>query len=384
MNVNAVDETDAGNDEIRTNLGGTVGSRVRFGPTHVPSSSPRYWLESHFQRDTERRSGNLSQRPFALWYFEDWAFRKLGDETRRMARTKQRTENATRTQDLTEEQFDLQLSEAQRRTILTYASLPAHLAMALSPKGAEKSLAPFTLDELDELLDWIELAIYRAKGNERQKVRRIVEKVAGLLGSEIKPARVSTHQTSEKTATVFQIKMTLMGVDPPIWRRVHIPDCTLEELHEIIQVTMGWEFEHLYRFTVGGVDYTDLERTSDKEAEDAFSSRLSAVLPTENRRPRFSYEYDFGDRWIHQLIVEERFLPKEELKYPSCVGGQFACPPEDCGGPWAYSDFVDAIGNPGHRRHEELLEWVGGNFDPKRFDQDIVNNKLQHLWTRRA
>jgi hypothetical protein len=301
-----------------------------------------------------------------------------------MARTNKREEQPNQQEGLKDERLDLELSEAQRRTVLKYADLPAHLAHALSAQGAEERATQLTLDELDELLDRLEIAVYRAKGNEKQKVLRIVQKVAGLLGSEIIPSHVSRHRTSKKASTIFQIKMTLKGIDPPIWRRIHTTDCTLEELHEIIQVTMGWEFEHLYRFTIGGVDYADLEMTSAEEVEDACGTRLSAVLPTENRRPRFSYEYDFGDEWIHQLIVEERLPPKKGVKYPICVGGQRACPPEDSGGPWAYADFVEAIAKPDHSRHEELLEWVGGEFEPERFDQEAVNNELRRLRTRRG
>ena len=300
-----------------------------------------------------------------------------------MARTNKRAEKSDQQEGLTDVRLDLELSEAQRRTILKYAELPAHLANTLSGQDAEQAATQFTLDELDELLDRLEIAVYRAKGNEKQKVLRIVQKVAGLLGSEIIPSHVSRHRTSKKASTIFQIKMTLKGIDPPIWRRIHTPDCTLEELHEIIQVTMGWEFEHLYRFTIGGVDYADLEMTSDEEVEDACATRLSAVLPIENRRPRFSYEYDFGDEWIHQLIVEERFLPKQGVKYPICVGGQRACPPEDSGGPWAYADFVETITNPDHGRHEETLEWAGGDFDPERFDLEAVNNELRRRRTRK-
>jgi hypothetical protein len=301
-----------------------------------------------------------------------------------MARTNKRAEKPDEQEGLTDERFDLGLTETQRRTVLKNADLPAHLAEPLSAQGAEERATQLTLDELDELLDRLEIAVYRAKGNEKQKVLRIVQKVAGLLGSEIIPSRVARHRTSKKAATIFQIKMTLRGIDPPIWRRIHTPNCTLEKLHEIIQVTMGWEFEHLYRFSIGGVDYADSAMTSDEEVEDACGTRLSAVLPIENRRPRFSYEYDFGDEWIHQLIVEERLPPQEGVKYPICVGGQRACPPEDCGGPWAYSGFVEAVGNPDHRSHEELLEWVGGEFDPERFDQQAVNNELRRIRTRRA
>lgn len=282
------------------------------------------------------------------------------------------------------ESLELNLSEGQRQTILKYGELPPHLSERLAGKGTALKATLFTLDELDELLDHGEVAVYRAKGNEKQKVLRIVDKVAKLLGSTIDPDEMPKRRLTKKTDAVFQIKMTLKGIDPPIWRRVQTTDCTLEELHALIQVTMGWEFEHLYRFTIGGVDYADLDMTSDEEVEDACGTLLSEVLPVQNRRPRFQYEYDFGDEWIHQLIVEERLPPEEGVKYPICVGGQRACPPEDCGGPWSYSDFVEAVGNPDHRRHDELLEWVGGEFNPERFDREAVNNELRRMRTREA
>src|SRR5207244_8373721 len=127
---------------------------------------------------------------------------------------------------------------------------------------------------------------------------------------------------------------------------------------------MGWEFEHLYRFQIGGVDYEEM--ASDEDVEEASATTLSAVLPARNRRPRFSYEYDFGDGWIHQLIVEERFPPEEGAKYPVCVAGQRACPPEDCGGIWGYYDLVKVITNSEHPEHEERLEWAG-QLDPEQF-----------------
>jgi hypothetical protein len=284
---------------------------------------------------------------------------------------------------LTREPLELNLSEGQRQTILKYAELPAHLSERLAAKGTEAKATQFTLDELDELLDHVEESAYRAKGNEKQKVLRIVEKVAKLLGSTIDPDEMPKRRPANKTDDVFQIKMTLKGIDPPIWRRIQTKDCTLEELHALIQVTMGWEFEHLYRFNIGGMDYADLDMTSDDDVEDAGDTKLSEVLPAGSRRPRFHYEYDFGDEWIHQLIVEERLPPEEGVKYPICVAGQRACPPEDCGGPWTYPDFVEAVSNPAHRRHDELLEWVGGEFDPERFDLEAVNNELRRMRTRK-
>src|SRR5690242_3188449 len=118
-----------------------------------------------------------------------------------MARTNRRAEKPDQQQGLTNERLSLELSEAQRHTILKYADLPAHLANALSAQGAADATTQFSLDELDDLLDRLEIAVYRAKGNEKQKVLRIVRRVAGLLGSEIIPSHGTTHQTPPKTTT---------------------------------------------------------------------------------------------------------------------------------------------------------------------------------------
>jgi len=222
------------------------------------------------------------------------------------------------------ESLELNLSEGQRHTILEYAELPAHLSGRLAGKGTVANGTQFTLDELDELLDLVEESVYRAKGNEKQKVLRIVAKVANLLGSTIDPDEMPKRRLPKKTYTVFQIKMTLRGIDPPIWRRIQTKDCTLEELHALIQVTMGWECEHLYRFDIGGVEYMDLGMGGDEDVKDACETKLSDVLPPRNRRPRLYYEYDFGDNWLHQLIVEERFQPEQGAKYPVCIAGQRA------------------------------------------------------------
>jgi len=279
--------------------------------------------------------------------------------------------------------MELNLSEGQRLTLLKYAELPTHLSERLAAKGTAAKTTQFTLDELDELLDHVEESVYRAKGNEKQKVLRIVEKVSKLLGSTIDPDEMPKHRLATRTDTVFQIKMTLKGIEPPIWRRIQTKDCTLEELHALIQVTMGWEFEHLYRFNIGGVESSDLDMMTDEDIEDACGTLLIEVLPVRNRRRRFQYEYDFGDGWIHQLIVVERLQPELGAKYPVCLAGRRACPPEDCGGPWSYPDFVEEVSNPDHPRHEETLEWVGGEFDPERFDLEAVNNELRRMRTRK-
>ncbi len=288
------------------------------------------------------------------------------------------------TRSLTRELLELNIAEGQCRTILKYAELPTYLAERLAAKHTVAKGPQFTLDELDELLDHVETSVYRAKGNEKQKVFRIVEKVSELLGSTIDPDEVSEQQLPKDTNVVFQLKVTLMGIVPLIWRRVQTQDSTLADLHDLLQITMGWEFEHLYRFIIGGVDYADLDRGWDEDAQDACDTNLSAILPAHNRRPRFHYLYDFGDQWMHQLVVEERFPPEQGVKYPICVAGQRACPPEDCGGPWGYPDFVETISNADHRRHEETLEWVGGEFDPEQFDLESVNKELRRMRKRKT
>jgi Plasmid pRiA4b ORF-3-like protein len=285
---------------------------------------------------------------------------------------------------LTRERLELKLSEGQSRTILKYAELPAHLGERLAAKHTVAKRPQFTLDELDELLDHVETSVYRAKGNEKQKVLRIVENVSELLGSNIDPDEVSEQRLPKETTVVFQIKVTLMGIAPLIWRRVQTLDCTLADLHDLLQVTMGWDFEHVYRFIICGIKYMASDIAGDEDIQDACDTNLSDVLPAQNRRPRFHYLYDFGDQWMHQLVVEERFSPEQGVKYPICVAGQRACPPEDCGGPWGYPDFVETISNVHHRRHEETLEWVGGEFDPESFNLESVNKELQRMRKRKT
>ncbi len=288
------------------------------------------------------------------------------------------------TPSLTKELLELKLSEGQRRTILKYAELPAHLSERLAANRTVATRTQFTLDELDELLDHVESSVYRAKGNEKQQVLRIVEKVSDLLGSTIDPDEIPAKRLPKKTKTVFQIKVTLMGIAPLIWRRIQTQDCTLAELHDLLQVTMGWEFEHLYRFVIGGVEYSESEMADEEDLRDACNTNLSEILPAQKRRPRFHYEYDLGDQWMHQLVVEERFPPEDGVKYPTCVAGQRACPPEDSGGSWGYPDFLEAISDPDHRDHQEMLEWIGGEFDPERFDLESVNKELQRMRMRKS
>jgi Plasmid pRiA4b ORF-3-like protein len=180
------------------------------------------------------------------------------------------------------------------------------------------------------------------------------------------------------TCVVYQIKVTLKGSKPPIWRRMQVTsETTLAQLHGILQRVMGWESYHLYQFVVGGMEYGDPRMLEEMESEDA--RRVSLATLVRGERDTFLYEYDFGDRWDHELLIE-KVLPLEEGKrYPVCLMGKRACPPEDCGGVWGYAGFLEAIQDPKHPEHEEMLEWVGGAFDPDAFDLDEVNTALRRL-----
>ena len=180
------------------------------------------------------------------------------------------------------------------------------------------------------------------------------------------------------TPVVYQIKVTLKGSRPPIWRRSQvISDTTLAQLHRLLQCVMGWEDAHLYQFVVSGIRYGDPRLLGELDAEDARTVPLATLGLCE--KLKFLYEYDFGDSWEHELLVE-KILPRDEGKrYPVCLTGKRACPPEDCGGIWGYASFLAALRDPEHPEHDEMLEWVGGEFDPDIFDQDEVNREIQRL-----
>lgn len=177
---------------------------------------------------------------------------------------------------------------------------------------------------------------------------------------------------------VYQIKVTLKWSKPPIWRRMQVAsDTTLVQLHRMLQRVMGWEGSHLYQFVIGGIAYGDPAMLGELEAKDVRTVTLDTVVRGE--KFKFLYEYDFGDSWEHELRIEKRLPLEEGKRYPVCLTGKRACPPEDCGGIWGYAGLLEVIQNPQHPEHDEMLEWVGGAFDPDAFDLDAINTELQRL-----
>ena len=178
----------------------------------------------------------------------------------------------------------------------------------------------------------------------------------------------------------FQLKVALRRTRPPIWRRLEDRgDTTLGSLHHILQVAMGWTDSHMHQFMAKDKYYgtADPEFGMDRENEDEV--RLDQVL----RKPkdRMLYEYDFGDGWEHDVVVEKLVpvAPGRE-RYPMVIGGRRACAPEDCGGVPGYYHFLKVLQIPLHPEYEDMFEWSDGAFDAEAFDISEVNRAFHGGW----
>ncbi|MBK6998428.1 MAG: plasmid pRiA4b ORF-3 family protein [Rhodoferax sp.] len=174
--------------------------------------------------------------------------------------------------------------------------------------------------------------------------------------------------------STYQIKVTLVDSKPPIWRRLLVPSTvSLEELHSVLQIAMGWTDYHLHMFRAGD-RYFGVPSRDFFDMEDEALVKLNEVLVNEKYSIR--YEYDFGDDWRHKIVLEKILPVDPGVPLPCCTAGKRACPPEDCGGIWGYADFLVAIQDPKHPEHQDMLEWVGVDFDPESFDRDTVNTRF--------
>lgn len=178
---------------------------------------------------------------------------------------------------------------------------------------------------------------------------------------------------------VYQLKVTLRGARPSIWRRVQVPsDLTLGRLHQILQVVMGWTDSHLHQFRVGDACYGTPNPECGFEVKNEKKVRLGEVL----RRPkaRLVYEYDFGDGWEHDVVLEATVPATPGARYPLVLAGKRRCPPEDVGGIGGYYHFQQAIADPKHPEHRDMKEWLGESFDPNVFDPQEINRAFHGGW----
>ena len=172
-------------------------------------------------------------------------------------------------------------------------------------------------------------------------------------------------------AILYQFKITLIDSKPPIWRRILVNDCTLDKLHEHIQTAVGWTNSHLHQFEIDGERFGDLELLDDGfedfDCVDSKKTMVSDIVAKSTKRFVFKYEYDFGDGWEHKVLFEGRSPLEKGKKYPVCVEGERACPPEDVGGVWGYVEFLEALADPKHEQHKDFMEW-SGPFDADEFN----------------
>ena len=174
-------------------------------------------------------------------------------------------------------------------------------------------------------------------------------------------------------ATVHQLKVTMVGIRPPVWRRVVVPSAiTLSELHCVLQAAFGWWDYHLHEFDIAGVRYGIDDGEGWEPPKDERRARLGRLAPIGSS---FTYTYDFGDDWRHKVAVGQVTRADPSVAYPACSGGRRARPPEDCGGVSGYENLLAVLADPGDEEHASMLEWVGGAFDPEAFDPaDFAEN----------
>jgi hypothetical protein len=179
---------------------------------------------------------------------------------------------------------------------------------------------------------------------------------------------------------IYQIQITLKGSKPRIWRRLLVKaDTSLYDFHRIIQVSMGWYDAHLHQFVKGNNYYADIISEDDgwEDAIDYDGMVISDLL--KNEKDKIIYEYDFGDNWEHQIILEKILELDEEKTYPCCIKGKMNCPPEDSGGVWGYYDILNLLQKPDHEEYETYKEWIGEDFDPEYFDINEINDNLKMI-----
>ena len=188
---------------------------------------------------------------------------------------------------------------------------------------------------------------------------------------------------------LYLLKIRLLDIEPEIWRRFVVPDSiTLDRLHDVIQIVMGWKDYHLHNFTIGKKRYTEWPEYKEDGAEDG-KYHMGDLIKQKGRI--FHYLYDFGDYWEHEIILEDSRYFNSELQFHiECLDGARACPPEDVGSVSGYYEFCKALKDPNHEEHDSYKGWLGGfpwydrGFDSEKYDVEKVNYELMKYlrWSR--
>lgn len=184
---------------------------------------------------------------------------------------------------------------------------------------------------------------------------------------------------ASSAAAVYKLKITLCGVKPPVWRRIEVlGDTTLPRLSRIIQAAMGWNDSHLHVFNIRGTQYG--VPAPELCFADERRVRLEQIVGAV--RQRFTYLYDFGDDWLHNVVVESITTADASTTYPRFIDGREACPPDDVGGVPGHDSFREVMANPSHPDYAEMNQWVGGRFDAGSLDAERIEAAFRTLARR--
>jgi len=271
--------------------------------------------------------------------------------------------------------FRLRLTGAQRKVI---AGLLPGLRPRLILDQANQRTLPFTLDDMKEIAQACRAAVPKAPtGMQRNSLRHVVDAAEKAI-EKFGKGKIHRIPASER---LYQFKITLKDIKPPIWRRIQSKDCTLDTLHEHIQTSMGWTNSHLHQFKINDVIYGDPQLLYEGWEDEtppvnSLRTRISKIAPEDGKRFRFTYEYDYGDGWEHEVFFEGCLRAEKGVRYPLCVEGERACPPEDVGGSYGYQEYLEAMADPKHEEHESWMEWRGP-FDPEAFDAGVATKRMR-------
>jgi yecA family protein len=188
------------------------------------------------------------------------------------------------------------------------------------------------------------------------------------------------------TTPIFQLKISLQGIKPAIWRRIQVPgDTTLDRLHKVIQLCMGWTDSHLHQFLIDRTCYSlpdteDFRRTGRPQNEAKFT-----LLDLQDKIAKgFQYIYDYGDDWLHQMSVEKILEAAAGKPYPQLLTGKRACPPEDIGGIPGFMQLLEVLRDPAGESYKDLIEWLDEEYDPARFGKEeiaLINAVLEEMYS---
>ncbi len=285
------------------------------------------------------------------------------------------------------------LTAAQRKTV---AELLPRFTRRLKLREKNPRTISFTTKELETIQHLAEAA--RLESDSRTK-RNAFERVANAVTKALaKPPGIASIPAEER---LYQFRISLQHIQPEIWRRIQVLDCTLDKFHEYIQAAMGWTDSEYFQFEINGKRYRDPESVGpdflipenvDPEGFDfkllnyainhiwgtsAALTRISEIVPKNGKRFKFEYYYDYAVFWEHQIVFEKCLRAKKGRQYPVCLAGQRACPPDGLYGIHDYADFLEAIADPDNEELEDMEDWVR-SFDPEYFDAEEATLEMQY------